>query len=64
MEQLDGAPALIERFDLKFVASPRHADVLIVTCPVTHNMKIALEQTYATTPGPNGWLPSGIAAAA
>jgi Ni,Fe-hydrogenase III small subunit len=45
----------VERFGLKFVASPRHADVLLVTGPVTHNMKIALERTYAATPGPK-WV--------
>src|SRR5260370_42282732 len=42
----------IERFGLRFAASPRHADVLLVTGPVTHNMKIALERTYAATPDP------------
>jgi Ni,Fe-hydrogenase III small subunit len=45
----------IERFGLKFVASPRHADVLLVTGPVTHNMKIALERTHAATPDPK-WV--------
>src|SRR6266849_3853001 len=45
----------IERFGLKFAASPRHADVLLVTGPVTHNMKIALERTYAATPDPK-WV--------
>ena len=45
----------VERFGLRFVASPRHADVLLVTGPVTHNMKIALERTYAATPGPK-WV--------
>jgi Ni,Fe-hydrogenase III small subunit len=44
-----------ERFGLKFVASPRHADVLLVTGPVTHNMKVALERTYAATPDPK-WV--------
>ena len=34
----------VERFGLKFVASPRHADVLMVTGPVTWNMKVALER--------------------
>jgi Ni,Fe-hydrogenase III small subunit len=34
------------------VASPRHADGLIVTGPVTQNMKLALEKTYAATPAP------------
>ena len=42
----------VERFGLRFVASPRHADVLLVTGPVTRNMKVALERTYAATPDP------------
>src|SRR4029078_13069264 len=37
----------LERFGLRFVASPRHADVLLVTGPVTKNMREALERTYA-----------------
>ena len=37
----------LERFGLRFVASPRHADVLMVTGPVTKNMREALERTYA-----------------
>jgi Ni,Fe-hydrogenase III small subunit len=45
----------IERFGLRFAASPRHADVLLVTGPVTRNMKIALERTYAATPDPK-WV--------
>ena len=45
----------LERFGLRFVASPRHADVLIVTGPVTRNMKVALERTYAATPDPK-WV--------
>lgn len=45
----------IERFGLKFVASPRHADVLLVTGPVTWNMKEALERTYAAMPAPK-WV--------
>ena len=36
----------LERFGLRFVASPRHADVLLVTGPVTKNMREALERTY------------------
>src|SRR6266542_2549571 len=35
----------LERFGLKFVASPRHADILLVTGPVTRNMRAALERT-------------------
>ena len=45
----------LERFGLKFVASPRHADLLLVTGPVTKNMREALERTYAATPGPK-WV--------
>jgi len=45
----------LERFGLRFVASPRHADVLLVTGPVTQNMRMALERTYAATPGPK-WV--------
>src|ERR1039457_4460221 len=45
----------LERFGLKFVASPRHADVLLVTGPVTANMKTALERTYHATPDPK-WV--------
>ena len=45
----------IERFGLRFVASPRHADVLLVTGPVTKNMREALERTYNATPGPK-WV--------
>jgi Ni,Fe-hydrogenase III small subunit len=45
----------VERFGLRFVASPRHADVLIVTGPVTRNMREALERTYAATPDPK-WV--------
>jgi len=45
----------VERFGIRFAASPRHADVLLVTGPVTHNMKIALERTYAAAPDPK-WV--------
>src|SRR5215470_16749142 len=45
----------LERFGLRFVASPRHADVLMVTGPVTTNMREALERTYAVTPSPK-WV--------
>jgi Ni,Fe-hydrogenase III small subunit len=45
----------LERFGIRFVASPRHADVLLVTGPVTHNMRQALERTYAATPAPK-WV--------
>jgi NADH-quinone oxidoreductase B subunit len=42
----------IERFGLHIVASPRHADMLLVTGPVTRNMLPALVQTYKATPAP------------
>jgi Ni,Fe-hydrogenase III small subunit len=45
----------LERLGLRFVASPRHADVLMVTGPVTRNMREALERTYAATPDPK-WV--------
>jgi Ni,Fe-hydrogenase III small subunit len=47
----------LERFGLRFVASPRHADVLLVTGPVTRNMREALERTYNATPAPK-WVVS------
>jgi len=53
----------IERFGLKFVASPRHADVLLVTGPVTWNMREALERTYAATPDPKWVVALGDCAA-
>lgn len=45
----------LERFGLRFVASPRHADVLTVTGPVTKNMREALLRTYNATPDPK-WI--------
>jgi Ni,Fe-hydrogenase III small subunit len=45
----------LERFGLRFVASPRHADVLLVTGPVTRNMREALLRTYNATPDPK-WV--------
>ncbi|HEX3347108.1 MAG TPA: NADH-quinone oxidoreductase subunit NuoB [Acetobacteraceae bacterium] len=45
----------LERFGLRFVASPRHADVLMVTGPVTRNMNEALLRTWAVTPDPK-WV--------
>ncbi len=41
-----------ERFGIHFVASPRHADMLLVTGPVTRNMEIPLRKTYDATPDP------------
>lgn len=45
----------LERFGIRFVASPRHADVLTVTGPVTRNMREALDFTYQATPAPK-WV--------
>jgi Ni,Fe-hydrogenase III small subunit len=45
----------LERYGLHFVASPRHADVLLVTGPVTKNMREALERTWRATPDPK-WV--------
>jgi Ni,Fe-hydrogenase III small subunit/formate hydrogenlyase subunit 6/NADH:ubiquinone oxidoreductase subunit I len=42
----------IERFGIHFVASPRHADMLLVTGPVTRNMELALQKTYRAVPEP------------
>src|SRR3954464_7840711 len=60
---LNNAVYDVERFGIKFVASPRHADVLLVTGPVTHNMRTALERTYAATPDPKWVVAVGDCAA-
>jgi Ni,Fe-hydrogenase III small subunit len=52
---LNNAVYDVERFGIRFAASPRHADVLLVTGPVSRNMKVALERTYAATPNPK-WV--------
>jgi len=53
----------LERFGLRFVASPRHADVLLVTGPVTHNMAEALKRTYNAAPDPKWVVAAGDCAA-
>jgi Ni,Fe-hydrogenase III small subunit len=53
----------LERFGLRFVASPRHADVLLVTGPVTKNMREALMRTYNATPDPKWVVAIGACAA-
>jgi Ni,Fe-hydrogenase III small subunit len=53
----------LERLGLRFVASPRHADVLIVTGPVTMNMREALLRTYNATPDPKWVVAIGTCAA-
>ena len=49
---LPGPTYDMERFGLHFVASPRHADLLLVTGPVTRNMAVPLRKTYEATPDP------------
>src|SRR6476660_9140389 len=53
----------LERFGLRFVASPRHADVLMVTGPVTRTMREALVRTYDATPSPKWDVAVGSCAA-
>jgi Ni,Fe-hydrogenase III small subunit len=55
MHALSNAFYDLERFGIRFVASPRHADVLLVTGPVTKNMREAVQQTYEATPDPK-WV--------
>jgi Ni,Fe-hydrogenase III small subunit len=63
MHALSNAFYDLERFGLHFVASPRHADVLMVTGPVTKNMREALLRTYNATPGPKWVVAVGSCAA-
>jgi Ni,Fe-hydrogenase III small subunit len=53
----------LERFGIRFVASPRHADVLLVTGPVTRNMAEALRRTWDATPEPKWVVAVGDCAA-
>lgn len=53
----------IERFGIRFVASPRHADVLLVTGPVSRHMQTALLRTYQATPDPKWVIAVGDCAA-
>jgi Ni,Fe-hydrogenase III small subunit len=58
-----GTPAWdMGRFGISFVASPRHADGILVTGPVTDNMKLALEKTYAAVPAPKIVIAAGACA--
>jgi Ni,Fe-hydrogenase III small subunit len=52
LQMLHGVVYDLERFGLRFVASPRHADVLLVTGPVTRNMHEALERVWTAMPDP------------
>jgi Ni,Fe-hydrogenase III small subunit len=53
----------IERFGVHFVASPRHADLLLVTGPVSRHMEAALRRTWAATPNPKWVIAAGDCAA-
>ncbi len=58
-----GTPAWdMGRFGISFVASPRHADGVLVTGPVTDNMRLGLEKTYAATPTPKVVIAVGACA--
>ena len=52
------------RFGIQFVASPRHADGLLITGPVSRNMRLALEKTYAAVPSPKIVIAVGACAIA
>jgi Ni,Fe-hydrogenase III small subunit len=52
------------RFGIQFVASPRHADGLLITGPVTANMRLALEKTWRALPGPRVVIAVGACACA
>jgi Ni,Fe-hydrogenase III small subunit/NAD-dependent dihydropyrimidine dehydrogenase PreA subunit len=54
----------IGRFGIQFVASPRHADGLLITGPVTRNMELALQKTYAAVPAPKIVIAVGSCAVA
>jgi Ni,Fe-hydrogenase III small subunit len=49
---MNGPHYNLERIGIKFVASPRHADMLLVTGPVSRNMEVALKRTWEATPDP------------
>ena len=52
----------IDRFGIHFVASPRHADVLLVTGPVSRHMETALRRTWRATPSPKFVIAAGSCA--
>lgn len=56
---LDSAVYALERHGIRFVASPRHADVLLVTGPVTRNMAFALQRAFDCTPPPRRVVAAG-----
>ena len=62
MTTLTGPVYDIQRLGFDFVPSPRHADVLMVTGPVTRNLEIAVRKTFAATPAPKLMLAVGTCA--
>jgi len=52
----------LDQYGINFVASPRHADVLLITGPMTKSMREALERTYQATPAPKWVVTAGICA--
>jgi Ni,Fe-hydrogenase III small subunit len=54
----------LSRFGIQFVASPRHADGLLITGPVTQNMHLALKKTYDAVPAPKIVIAVGACAIA
>lgn len=50
------------RFGIRFVASPRHADAIYLTGPVSENMQLALDKTYAAAPEPKFLIAAGVCA--
>ncbi|MEK0085028.1 NADH-quinone oxidoreductase subunit B family protein [Benzoatithermus flavus] len=63
IQALNNAVYDLERFGIRFVASPRHADVLLVTGPVTTNMRAALLRAWECTPDPKWVVAAGDCAA-
>ena len=58
-----GTPAWdMARFGIRFAASPRHADAVYLTGPVTENMRLALDKTYAAVPDPKFLIAAGACA--
>jgi len=60
---INGPHYNIEGMGMKFVASPRHADLLLVTGPVSRNLEVALKRTYDATPEPKWVVAMGDCAA-
>lgn len=63
LTMLQSAVYGLERLGLRFVTSPRHADVLVCTGPLTRNLREALERTWAATPDPKWVVAVGDCAA-